>query len=275
MKKATIALLALLLPFSIGWGKCQDEALTAGEALQALEEVALSTQATQLANGTIEISTNFTIGQAVEAAAEELQEFIESQLPCAEITLVGAVLTIEYGALPGSCTYNGHTYSGSHSVEIVSATLGDLVVYHEWTDLSDGNVIVNGDSTVTWSSEDSSRNVVHELTWERVSDGKSVVGGGNRTQTLLPGGILEGIEIDGDRYWTSDRGDWDLSIDGIEIRWIDPVPQAGLFQLDTPFDKSVTMEFDRFDDDTIEVTVASGGEEFSFHVSKWGVISEE
>ena len=275
MRKATMALLVALLPFSICWGQCQEDALTAGEALQALEEVSLSSQAIQTANGTIEISTNFTIGQAVEAAAEELQEFIESQLPCAEITLQDAVLTIEYGAFPGNCTYNGRTYSGSHSVEIVSAQLGQLVVFHEWDDLSDGVVVVNGDATVTWSSQDSSRNVVHTLTWERVSDGYTVVGGGDRTQSVLSGGLVEGITIDGDRYWTSDRGDWDLDVEGVEVRWIDPVPQSGVYWLDTPFDKYLSMEFERVDDDTIEVTIASGSEEFSFHVSRWGVISEE
>ncbi len=271
MKKLTLAMLVLALPFSFGFGKCEDDALTLEEARQALEEVALSGEATMLANGTIEISTNFTIGQAVEAAAEELGEFIETQLPCAEITLNDAVLTIEYGVNPGNCTYNGHEYTGSHSVEVVSASLGNLIVEHNWADLSDGKVKVNGEATVTWSSADSSRNVVHELTWERISDGEEVVGGGNRVQTLLSGGIFEGINTEGERYWTSDTGDWELNINDVEIRWIDPVPQSGTYRLETPYDKYLSMMFERLDEDTIEVTVASGGESFSFNVTSWGI----
>ncbi len=59
-----------------------------------------------------------------------------------------------------------------------------------------------------------------------------------------------------------------------EIRWEDPVPQAGTFKLDTPFEKFVSLSFVRLDDDTIEVTVASGEEEFSFEVSKLGTVSD-
>ena len=152
--------------------------------------------------------------------------------------------------------------------------MGELKVDHEWVDLSNGKISVTGDATVTWSSETSSRNVVHELVWTRIIDGKVTTGGGDRTQTVLTGGLLEGFAEDGSRYWTSDRGDWDLDIDNVEIRWEDPVPQAGTFKLDTPFDKYVSLSFERLDDDTIEVTVASGEEEFSFEVSKLGTVSD-
>ena len=40
------------------------KALTAKEALQSVEEVALSSQALTLASGTVEIATDFTIGEA-------------------------------------------------------------------------------------------------------------------------------------------------------------------------------------------------------------------
>ncbi len=272
MKKRTSIVLVFLLPFVFGFGKCGEEALTSSEALQALEEVVLSTQMTVLTSGTVEIATNFTIGQAAEAAADELKEFIENQMPCAEITLVDATLTIEYGVNAGNCEYNGQEYSGSHSITVVSASAGNLVVDHEWEDLSNGRISVTGTATVTWSSEDSSRNVVHELVWTRLSNQKVTTGGGDRTQTVLTGGLIEGFSVDGNRYWTSDRGDWDLDIDNVEIRWEDPVPQAGTYRLDTPFDKFVSLSFERLDDDTIEVTIASGEEEFSFEVSKIGTI---
>ena len=151
---------------------------------------------------------------------------------------------------------------------------GELAEGWPAEDLSNGRINVTGDATVTWSSEDSSRNVVHELVWTRIIDGKVITGGGNRTQTVLTGGLIEGFASDGNRYWNSDRGDWDLDIDNVEIRWEDPVPQAGTYTLDTPFDKSASLSFERLDDDTIEVTIASGEEEFSFEVSKLGTVSD-
>ncbi|MBW2456381.1 MAG: hypothetical protein JRI68_17810, partial [Deltaproteobacteria bacterium] len=200
---------------------------------------------------------------------------IESQLPCAEITVVDATLTIEYGALSGDCTWHGQTYSGSHSVTIDRNDDGDVVVHHAWDELSNQRLTVTGTATVTWSFAEGTRNVVHELTWTRLFDGRQGVGTGNRTQSLLPGGITEGIEINGNRNWEGKAGQWDLGIDGVEVRWIDPVPQAGTYELITPFDgKDLTLTFERVDDDTIQVTVSSGDYSYAFLVSKLGLIEE-
>src|SRR5512134_2999759 len=81
--------------------KKDDQGLTFGEAQEALEEARIATEAATLVDGTVEISTHFTIGQAVEAAAAELRSFVASQLPCAEITLSAATLAVEYGKNPG------------------------------------------------------------------------------------------------------------------------------------------------------------------------------
>jgi hypothetical protein len=95
-------------------------------------------------------------------------------------------------------------------------------------------------------------------------------------QSVLAGGLAEGIQVDGNRTWDGERGHWDLAIDGVQMRWTDPVPQAGSYTLVTPFkDKTVSMSFDRVDDDTIKVTVAGPRKEFSFTVSKLGDIAEE
>jgi hypothetical protein len=177
MRMTTICLLAAA---GLALAGC-DRALTAGEALQAIEELSLESQALTVSSGTIELTTSFTIGQAVEAAAEELREFIETQLPCAEIALEGAALSIEYGANPGDCTYHGQTYSGTHSIEIVSAAEGDVVVHHEWTALSNGKVEVTGAADVTWSTAEGTRHVAHELDWTRLADGFAVTGSGDRT----------------------------------------------------------------------------------------------
>lgn len=250
--------------------KESDDPLTLAEAKEAVEESTLSDQAFSVVNGTVEISTNFTIGQAVEAAAEQLRDFIASQLPCAEITLAKATLSVEYGAKPGSCTYHGHTYSGVHEVTVSRAD-GEVSVHHTWSDLSNGVVSVSGSADVTWSLDDQSRHVKHELTWTRLSDGRQGVGSGDRTQTALAGGIAEGIRVDGTRTWQGKSGRWDTSINNVEMRWVDPVPQSGSYVLATPFDKSLSMAFERVDEDTIRVTLASEGRSFTFNVNKLGV----
>jgi hypothetical protein len=262
-------------------GGCQDAALTPGEALQALEEVALSSQAETCSGGTVEIATGFTIGAAVEAAAEELREFIESQLPCAEIALDGAKLTVEYGAHPLlDCEYHGQTYEGTHSIEVLSAADGLLAVAHEWADVANQRVSVSGTAEVTWSSAEGSRYVEHELEWTRLVDGFAVTGSGQRTQRAHPDGLAVGLRVEGGREWTSERGSWSLSIEDVQLRWIDPVPEQGRYALTTPFKgpgdslKTATMRFERVDEDTIRVTLESADESFAFDVSKFGAITE-
>lgn len=244
----------------------QQESLTVSEASQALEEAEVSGEAANVTSGTIEIATSFTIGQAVENAAQEIRDFVNTQLPCAEVVLTGATLSVEYGKLPGNCSYKGLTYSGKHSVTVNRNEMGNVEVAHEWTDISNGRVKVSGTATVTWSAAEKSRHVVHELNWTRLKDGLSATGSGDRTQTVLEGGLVEGIQIDGSRSWKSAKGQWDLAINGVEIRWIDPVPQAGMYTLSTPDGKALTMTFTRVDDATIKVSVKNGEKSFDFDV---------
>jgi len=264
----------LLFAATLVLTSCQ-QALTAEEAQQALEETALSSQALTVVGGTVEISTNFTIGKAVKQAAEELQKFITTQLPCAEITLIDNTLTVEYGAKSGNCTYYGQTYTGTHSITVTKNEQGDVVVDHQWTNLANQRMSVTGVATVTWSAASPNRHVVHELAWTRLSDNRQGVGSGDRVQQPLAGGWLEGIQVDGVRAWDGEAGHWDLDVDGVQMRWIDPVPQAGTYTLDTPFDKSADLQFERVDGDTIRVTISSGNREFSFLVSKLGLITRE
>ena len=51
-----------------------EEPITAAEALQAVEESTLESQAQGLTTDTIEIATHFTIGQEAEVAAQELSK---------------------------------------------------------------------------------------------------------------------------------------------------------------------------------------------------------
>src|SRR2546430_405480 len=77
--------------------------LSVGEAQLALEKSALASQAETLVSASVDVSTQFTIGGAIEQAAIEAQAFVVSQLPCAQIRRGAATLSIEYGALPGAC----------------------------------------------------------------------------------------------------------------------------------------------------------------------------
>ncbi len=271
-------LFCLLLVVCIGLlasCKKKEDAVTAGEALQALEEASMATQASLVISGTVEITTDFTIGKAVEAAAQEIHDFIVSTLPCAEITLKDATLTVEYGKKAGNCTYKGQTYTGKHSITVAKNDEGDVQVSHTWTALSNGKFTVSGSANVTWSLAKGSRHVVHTLAWTRIADGRQGTGSGDRTQTTLDGGILEGIEVNGTRKWEGKAGDWDLDIDGVQIRWAAPVPDSGSYTLTTPFDdKTVTLSFKRIDDKTIEVTLESGDAEFVFKVKSTGSIEE-
>jgi len=268
------ALYLVALPLTFVLAGCPKEReLTAAEAQEALQEASASSQAENLAAASVDISTNFSIGGALEKAAGELKTFIDTQLPCAEVTLESATLTIEYGVNPGNCVYRGHTFSGSSSITVGKNAMNDVVVDHVWSGLSNGLVKLDGTAHVTWNFSDQTRHVVHNVTWTQLASGRTGKGSGDRTQKPLAGGITEGIQVDGTRSWTGQRGTWDLAIDGVQMRWSDPVPQAGSYSLSTPFDKSVSMSFVRVDDDTIQVTVAGPKRDFGFNVSKAGAIA--
>ncbi len=249
-------------------------ALTREEAAEALEEIKVSSQAQALTSESVEISTNFTIGDAVEHAAEELRSFIQTQLPCADVSLElnpmaerGAILTIEYGAKDGDCSYRGKEFTGRHIVSLARNDKDLVEVDHVWESLSNGEVMVDGSATVEWDFENETRHVVHNAEWTRLSDGRMGEGSGDRLQHALAGGLLaEGFGVDGSRRWKGESGTWDLDIDGVEMRWVDPVPQAGKYTLDTPFDKQLSVSFDRISATSIKVTLAGPRRSFDFKV---------
>jgi hypothetical protein len=267
----------LVLPMLVLTGCPQEKGdLTAGEAKQALEQASDAGQAEGLTSASVDISTNFSIGAAVKAGAEELGNFIATQMPCADVSLEDATLTVVYGAKPGSCIYRGHTFSGTHTVTLERNEQASVRVQHEWLDFSNGVVSLDGTATVTWNFDDKTRRVEHDSQWTHLKSGRTGAGTGDRVQSVLAGGLAEGIQVDGNRTWDGQRGRWELAIDGVQMRWTDPVPQAGSYTLVTPFDdKSVSMAFERVDEDTIQVTVAGPKKEFSFTVSKLGVITED
>jgi hypothetical protein len=273
--KSLTAVLALPLLVLTGCPREKNgDPLTLGEATAALEQASDAGQAEGLTASSVDISTNFTIGKAVKAGAEELRTFIGSQLPCADITLEDSTLTVVYGGKPGDCSYRGHHFSGTHVISIERNEDAQVEVHHEWTDFSNGVVSLDGTADVTWNLTDKTRRVKHQSQWTHLSSGRTGVGSGDRLQSALAGGVTEGIQVDGERTWDGAKGHWDLAIDGVQLRWTDPVPQAGSYTLTTPFDKTVSMSFERVDSDTIQVSVAGPKRDFSFNVSKLGAITE-
>jgi hypothetical protein len=249
---------------------CKQQELTWGEANAALQESVSSAQSEVVAAEVIEISTNFTIGGAVEQAAEELRAFVASQIPCSTATVANAELTIDFGTLADGCTFNGHTYAGIAKIQVERNNNGDVEVTHTWQELTNGVVTLNGGATVTWSLAEGTRHVVHDVVWK--DDKREVVASGDRTQRLIDpaAGLLGGIQIDGERNWSSAGKDWDLRIDAVQIRGQDPVPQAGSYVLTTPDDKVLTLSFTRVDSDTIEVKLTGTKKDYTFNVTSTG-----
>jgi hypothetical protein len=259
----TVASLAVLL---CACPKENTSPMSVGEASEALDESNAASQASSLQSSAIEVSTNFTIGKGVENALSELRTFVASQLPCAEVTLADATLTVTYGAKPGSCIYNGHTFSGTHAVHVSRNEENQVLVDHTWTDLSNGVVKVSGTAHVTWDFSEKFREVQYDTTWTRLRDGRTGHGTGDVKQTPLAGGLAEGIQVDGARHWEGRAGRWDLTIQGVQMRWEDPIPQAGTYVLATPKNRSISLSFKRLSATTIEATLSSGNKSFTFDV---------
>jgi hypothetical protein len=253
------------------------EEMTYGEALEALQATVDSGKGEALVSEPIEITTQFTLGQAAADAAQELRDWVASQLPCAELSLDGATLTMDLGTLDDACTYQGKTYAGVIVLEVVSADADAVLVRHTWSSLTDGTLTADGSADVTWTQDAATeRHVAHEIVWTD-DTGRVIDARGDRTQRYLDeaAGIWGGFGESGTRDWNdSETGDWSLDIDGIEVRWQDPVPQAGVYTLLNPDSKTLTMAFERVDDDTIRVTMSGTRDDLVFDVSAWGVITE-
>lgn len=250
----------------------EEEPLTGAEAQEAMEEAAFASEAEALTAEEIEISTDFTLGEGARKAAENIRDFYQSQAPCADVTLQDTTVVVDFGVEEG-CTWRGRTWHGQHSVAITKAEGAEVEVLHGWTGFTNGRITLDGTARVTWSLAQQSRRVEHDFTWTRGE--KQARGTGDRTQTLLDPsqGIAGGIAIEGQRTWTGPTGStWYLTIEGVEARPQDPVPQAGTYTLDTPKGKQLTLAFERVDAARIRVTMSSGDRDFSFIVLASGLV---
>ena len=256
-------LTALLLIVACGACRPKDDPLTREEAQAALVATQLSNDAHALTYDIVEVTTGFTLGDAAQAAGENMRDFVKSQIPCATAELSDEkVLGIDFGARGDSCLWRGKTYTGRVEVQVDKVADGVVEITHSWIDLSDGRITVNGGASVAWNINALSRQVTHSLSWSSAQgDGEAT---GDRTQALLEGG---GFQVDGTRTWTGvEDKTWSLTIDGVQVRAQDPVPQAGEYRLIAPDGKQLTLGFTRVDETTIQVTIGNGSKDFSFNV---------
>lgn len=262
--------LIALTTVALSSSACFEERATNAEFRAAVDEVVMTGEIASLQDGIVEITTSFTLAEGAEAVAEEVRAFIESQMPCTEVTVPQPrSLSVDFGTLADDCTYRGRTYAGV--VNVSYEIQGDsVVVTHEYQSVTNGQATMDGVATVTWS--DGSRNVQTDFDFTTTRGMIAVQS--ERTQTLV-GGLGDGIEVDGERNWTAPSGDWALDINAVQMRGADPVPQSGSYVLTNPNDKEFTLSFDRVDDDTIQLTIAGPRREFKFNVTSTGDVDDQ
>jgi hypothetical protein len=77
--------------------------------------------------------------------------------------------------------------------------------------------------------------------------------------------------LDGERTWTTDKGDWHLDMLDIGFRLTDPLPESGSYIVTNPAGKTVEVTFSRVDDTTIEAAVLGvPGGDLVYHVGPFG-----
>lgn len=258
-------------------GGCELQEMGVLEALDALDQLNRSGRGEQATADVIAVSTDFTIGGALQDAAEAIAEFWESQAPCTTVTLEGATATIDYGTLDDACTWNGRTYAGINTIGVSSTTPGELAVDHAWSGFTDGQITLDGEAVVTWSGQDWTRRVVtdHAFTDEQ---GERIDVHGDHVAGRIDEGVpvwRSGFTLEGIREWSTRRGDWSLTMEGLELMLIDPAPQTGTSVVTAPNGKQLTVIYDRVDEDTISATLVGirGGDRV-YHISRLGEVSE-
>lgn len=266
----TIKLPALALATMVAG--CDLGGVSATEMRMAVDETVATGQAESMQADVIEISTSFTLGDAFNNALLTIEAFVKSQAPCSTVTPTGERgLVIDFGGLDDACSFRSRTYAGTITLELEDTAEG-VIVHHSLAGLTNGKLTIDGDADVTWTS--ASRRVQTDLTFVR--DDSTTELTADRTIKLLDdaAGLAGGIIVDGERQWTNARGEFDLTIASVEMRPVDPVPQAGSYHLALPGGGAVDLAFTRIDDDTIEVRVSGGRRDRVFHVSTTGSVDD-
>lgn len=240
------------------------------EMREAVVEVAELGEGLGAQDDIIELTTSFTLGQGAQAAAEEIRAFVESQVSCSTVTVEPGRVSIDFGELGDACVYRGRTYAGVVTVDVELPGDGAHVT-HTYEGFTGGRVIMDGTANVTWNGGE--RHIVGD--WTFTSDERTIEVDSDRTQTFRRCEDVEAVcvSVTGERQWTSPRGEWDMTIEGVEARSIDPVPEAGLYTVVNPEGREIGMSFSRVDEDTIQVDITGGRRDITFQVTAAGQVS--
>ncbi|MCB9665023.1 MAG: hypothetical protein H6732_12990 [Alphaproteobacteria bacterium] len=244
--------------------------VTAREAREAVVEAARSSGYQRVTDTPIELTTTVTLGDRVEAATEALADWWRSQAACAEVTVEGAAVRVDHGVLDDGCTWQGRGWQGVHTLTLTD--LGPpIALEHRWEGFGDDLTTVDGIARVRWDLDALERQVITDLDWA-TDDRTTAVTGEHAYRLLDPDlGLLGGVVLDGSRSWEVAQAPWDLQMEGIELRWVDPAPQAGTFTVTTPRGAEVGITFRRVGPATIRATVDGTRRSWSFDVTLVGV----
>ena len=263
--------LASLLALPLLPGCDFEQPASRSEMRSAVAEVAILGEGEGTQTDIFELTTSFTLGKGAQAVAEEVRDFVRSQVECSEVLVEPGKLTIDFGDLSDNCVYRGRTYAGVVTVSFAEED-GKWVVTHTYEGVTGGRTTLDGTATVTWDGNE--RHIVTDLDF--VTDRGEVNVNGDRVQTFsaCEGAAAVCVTVEGSRDWTGPRGTWETDIIGVQARSIDPVPEAGKYVITTPDEKIVELAFERIDEDTIEVSVEGGRRPFVFHVTASGEIED-
>ncbi len=271
MNTRAIAPSFLVTLSALGLAACDfEKPATQAEMREAVVEVAELGDGVGAQAEIIELTTSFTLGQGVQATMEEIRDFVRSQVPCSTVTLEPGQLAIDFGDLGDACVYRGRTYAGVVTVSYEPHE-GGAQITHTYEDLTGGRVTMDGTAEVTWTGNE--RHIVTDLDFVR-DDDHHVHVEADRTQTFraCEDAAAVCVHVEGTRQWTSPRGTWDLLIDDIEARSIDPVPESGRYEVTNPAGRVIEMGFSRLDEDTIAVDITGGRRDVTFEVTAAGQV---
>jgi hypothetical protein len=263
-----LAGLLTVLPFAIALNGCSnEEKLTADEAEESLLHLMPASAAENLTDAAVDLSLQFAPGDSPEKATFKLMNGIGADLPCAQVSVDGLTLTVEYGVNPGNCEYRRHTFSGTSSMTVRENESGETVLDQVWTGLSDGVVRLDGTVTVNPNYASSMRHVVHDLVWEVLATGRTSKGVGERRQWSSIDGSTSSS---GTQRWSDDSGTWQLDMYSARKSRFASLPEFGGYWLTSPSNREVGIGFSRLDAGTIVVTVERGELQFHFTARELG-----
>lgn len=74
------------------------------EMRATVEEAVRANRAEVLTAEVIELSADFTMGEAEENAAAAIRAWYDAEIPCADTTLSGTMLEVDFGDIADGCT---------------------------------------------------------------------------------------------------------------------------------------------------------------------------